>query len=128
MYDLENTIQYSSGISLWQLRPDHVITATVHADLQTNRFEFYFECEYLDELERMLRKRNVEFLHSVLTESWGQKTIRFFDPDRHLIEVGESRHTFITRMHNEGQSLEQIHKRTMLPINKIVQLLTENNT
>jgi catechol 2,3-dioxygenase-like lactoylglutathione lyase family enzyme len=125
MYDLENNIQYMSGISLWQLRKEHFLNEKLNLDLKSNRFEFYFESENLEELEKKLISQKVNFLHSVHVETWGQKTLRFFDPDNHLIEVGEEMHTYITRMHNEGESLEIIHKRTLLPMNKIIQILME---
>lgn len=30
-----------------------------------------------------------EILHGIERQSWGQRVFRFYDPDRHLIEVGE---------------------------------------
>lgn len=125
LYDLEGTVQFESGISIWQLQNEHILKETLKNDLKTNRFELYFETENIEEIEKNLRNHKVEFLHATLTELWGQKTLRFFDPDYHLIEIGESMHTFINRLHNEGDNLDQIHKRTMYPLNKIVQMLTE---
>lgn len=33
---------------------------------------------------------DMKLLHDLHDEPWGQRTIRFFDPDDHLIEAGES--------------------------------------
>ena len=31
----------------------------------------------------------VELIHPVRKQSWGQRVFRFYDPDRHAIEIGE---------------------------------------
>ncbi|MEN0087170.1 MAG: VOC family protein [Pseudomonadota bacterium] len=31
----------------------------------------------------------VELIHEIRKEPWGQRVFRFYDPDRHVIEVGE---------------------------------------
>ena len=31
----------------------------------------------------------VELIHAVQRQAWGQRVFRFYDPDRHVIEVGE---------------------------------------
>ncbi|NCU32068.1 MAG: hypothetical protein EOM23_03850 [Candidatus Moranbacteria bacterium] len=43
----------------------------------------------IEEAFEKLKSDGVEFLHKIQEKPWGQKTIRFFDPDRHLIEIGE---------------------------------------
>jgi len=30
----------------------------------------------------------VEFIHEIVEQPWGQKVMRFYDPDYHMIEVG----------------------------------------
>ena len=30
----------------------------------------------------------IEFVNKLMTHSWGQKVVRFYDPDGNLIEVG----------------------------------------
>ena len=32
---------------------------------------------------------HVELIHDIETQTWGQKVFRFYDPDRHILEVGE---------------------------------------
>ncbi|WEX75124.1 VOC family protein [Sinorhizobium numidicum] len=47
-----------------------------------------FEIEDIDSaFERIAEK--VELIHEVRRESWGQRVFRFFDPDRHIVEIGE---------------------------------------
>jgi catechol 2,3-dioxygenase-like lactoylglutathione lyase family enzyme len=59
-------------------------------DLQGKKnLEIYFECDKLDELYAKLKEQNIEFIHGIEKQSWGQNVFRFYDPDRHVVEIGE---------------------------------------
>ena len=53
-------------------------------------FEVYFEEQdiqsFMEKLERLYPK--VEYVNPLMTHSWGQQVIRFYDLDGNLIEVG----------------------------------------
>ena len=49
-------------------------------------------------------------------QPWRQRVVRFYDPDRHIIEIGESMEHLSYRLHNEGLSPDDISKITMLPL------------
>ena len=53
--------------------------------------ELYFEEADLDRFLARVEKSGweVEFVHPVVTHTWGQKVARLYDPDGHVIEVGE---------------------------------------
>lgn len=53
--------------------------------------ELYFEEADLDRFLARVEKSGweVEFVHLVVTHTWGQKVARLYDPDGHVIEVGE---------------------------------------
>jgi len=70
-----------------------------------------------------LKSKNVPFLHEINDEPWGQLTIIFFDPDNHLIEVGESMRQFVNRFYNLGLTVKQISRRTSIPIEEINKLI-----
>lgn len=57
---------------------------------RNNSCELYFEERnieaFVEKLERLYP--SVEYVNRLLTHSWGQKVIRFYDPDGNLIEVG----------------------------------------
>jgi hypothetical protein len=59
-------------------------------------------------------------------ESWGQRTIRFFDPENNLIEVGESLEALVKRLHSSGMKLNDIEKKTSLPMDMITGFLNGN--
>ncbi len=55
--------------------------------------ELYFETADLKAFQQKLDNSRFEisYLCRLTTYEWGQKAIRFYDPDRHLIEVGEKK-------------------------------------
>ena len=57
---------------------------------ENNSCELYFEESNIEEFIEKLEKYypNVKYVNRLMTHSWGQKVIRFYDPDGNLIEVG----------------------------------------
>ena len=56
----------------------------------SNQSELYFEESdietFVERLETLYPE--TEYVNRLMTHSWGQKVIRFYDPDGNLIEVG----------------------------------------
>jgi uncharacterized glyoxalase superfamily protein PhnB len=48
----------------------------------------YFEHDNLDALFERIAG-NVNLIHPIETQAWGQRVFRFYDPDGHAIEIGE---------------------------------------
>lgn len=55
----------------------------------------------------------IEYLDDVIEHSWGQRVVRFYDLDKHIIEVGESMKMVINRFIDRGMTTEQISKKWM---------------
>lgn len=57
---------------------------------ENNATELYFEErnieEFVEKLERLYP--DIKYVNKLMTHSWGQKIIRFYDLDGNLIEVG----------------------------------------
>lgn len=57
---------------------------------ENNACELYFEESdieaFVEKLERIYP--SVKYVSKLMTHSWGQKVVRFYDPDGNLIEVG----------------------------------------
>ena len=57
---------------------------------ESNSCELYFEEPdieaFAEKLERLYP--SVRYVNRLMTHSWGQRVIRFYDPDGNLIEVG----------------------------------------
>ena len=57
---------------------------------ENNSSELYFEEPDIEEFVKKLERYypEVRYVNRLMTHSWGQKVIRFYDPDGNLIEVG----------------------------------------
>ncbi len=57
---------------------------------KSNSYELYFEEQdieaFIEKLEKLYP--DVEYANRLMTHSWGQRVIRFYDLDGNLIEVG----------------------------------------
>ena len=57
---------------------------------KSNSCELYFEVQdiesFVEKLERLYP--SIEYVNRLMTHSWGQRVIRFYDLDGNLIEVG----------------------------------------
>lgn len=84
-----------------------------------NCFELYFEEDDFDAFEAKLKEHNPEYLHPVVEHSWGQRVVRFYDPDKHIIEVGENMQSVTRRFLAGGMTPEQVAKRMDVPLSYI---------
>lgn len=127
--DFGKNVIFKNGFAIWEIRKDHIISGKIgHRNLTgaSTRFELYFETGDLDIIHESLVAHKVTFLHELHEEPWGQRTIRLFDPDGHLIEVGESMRDFIGRFHLQGLTPFEISKRTSVPVEEVKRLLALN--
>jgi len=128
-FDFGTNVIFKGGIAVWEINPNHIIPkkfGNAISNPSINRFELYFETENLDEVYQALHSSNVKFLHEIQEERWGQRNIRFFDPDNHLIEIGESLRCFVTRFLDSGMSREQVATRTGINLGDFDRILSWN--
>ena len=81
-----------------------------------NSFELYFEEDDFDGFVSRLSQWEVEYVHPVKEHAWGQRVVRFYDPDRHIIEVGENLKSVCRRFLNSGVTPEQTAQRMNVPL------------
>ena len=57
---------------------------------QNNSSELYFEEKNIESFVERLEKLypSIQYVNRLMTHSWGQKVVRFYDLDGNLIEVG----------------------------------------
>lgn len=57
---------------------------------ENNACELYFEEENIEAFVEKLEKYQepIQYVNRLMEHSWGQRVIRFYDPDGNLIEVG----------------------------------------
>ena len=78
--------------------------------------EIYFEEDDFDGFANKLKKLDINYVHPVKEHSWGQRVVRFYDPDCHIIEVGENIKTVCKRFLESGMTPEQTAERMGIPL------------
>ena len=74
------------------LQDEKIWKKFLHKDIvpKSNSCELYFEEQdieaFIEKLERLYP--TIEYVNPLMTHSWGQRVIRFYDLDGNLIEVG----------------------------------------
>jgi len=90
----------------------------------SNNIELCFEEENFDDFLKKLKEYpNIEYLGDVIEHSWGQRVVRFYDLDGHIIEVGESMKIVINRFLSSGLSMKEISKKMDASIEDLEKLL-----
>ena len=84
-----------------------------------NAGELYFEEADMDAFLRRLEGFSIELVHPLKTHRWGQRVIRFYDPDHHIIEVGEDMRQVVRRFQASGMTREQIAARMDVPLSYV---------
>lgn len=91
-----------------------------------NDAELYMECEDLDTfVENLMKRDDIRLIHPVKEHAWGQRGIRFYDPDQHIIEVSEPLPTVVKRLTQQGMSLEQIAEKMGLSLRMVTRMLNK---
>ena len=81
-----------------------------------NNAEIYFEEDDFDKFAENLKDFDIEYVHPVKEHEWGQRVVRFYDPDRHIIEIGENIKSVCRRFISEGMTPEQTAERMDVPL------------
>lgn len=117
--DFGNCIGFKNGLSLWKLKEEYPIAKKLGHTFNPSgnkNLEICFETDDFALIVETLKKQEINYLHEVAEEVWGQQTIRFYDPENNLIEIGETIPCFVKRFYNQGMSLEEVSKKTSVPI------------
>ena len=85
-----------------------------------NNAEVYFEEDDFDEFAEKLKGLDIEYVHPVKEHSWGQRVVRFYDPDRHIVEVGENIKSVCRRFLDSGMTPEQASERMDVPVKFVI--------
>ncbi len=80
-----------------------------------NNMELYFESTGIESLYQRLQQTDVEFVHELREQPWRQRVMRFYDPDGHIIEIGEPMESVVQRLHDSGLTVSEISASTSMP-------------
>lgn len=106
----------TGGLALQTLETYKEFIGTSDISFGGNNFEIYFKEDDFDKFANNLRKCDVQYVHPVKEHSWGHRVVRFYDPDRHIIEVGENMKAVCKRFIDSGMTPEQTAVRMDVPV------------
>ncbi|MCM1497601.1 MAG: VOC family protein [Clostridium sp.] len=95
LFGLEMVLDHDGNVILTEglvLQDEKIWKAFLGKDIipQSNACELYFEERnieaFMEKLETLYP--SIQYVNRLITHSWGQKVIRFYDLDGNLIEVG----------------------------------------
>ena len=110
-------VQFEGGYALQDKKKWKTMIHTNNVRRKYNSAELYFEEDDFDGFIKYLKEfPEIEYLHGVEEMPWGQRVIRFYDPDFHIIEVGEAMDAVIRKMLKSGMTVEQVSKKSQYPI------------
>lgn len=91
---------------------------------KSNNAEVVFEEQDFDRfLDKLKKYPHIEYLGEMVEHSWGQRVIRFYDLDGHIIEVGEDMKMVIQRFLTSGMTMEEISAKMDVSISDLTKLL-----
>ena len=76
-------------------------------------------------LEKLRQYHGIEYFGEVIEHSWGQRVVRFYDPDGHLIEVGEKMKMVVNRFLATGMTMEEVSARMDISMKDLTKLLND---
>ena len=88
--------------------------------------ELYFEIDELEPVYQRLLEADVEFIHSIQEQPWGQRVMCFYDPDDHLVEIGESMEAVVLRFYKQGLSIDLISEKSSMPPEFVEHVIQEH--
>ena len=113
--DFGDNVTLDGGIALQTMNTWKTFIRTDNLVLSNNAGELYFEEEDMDTFCDHLKKFDICYVHPLFEHRWGQRVVRFYDPDKHIIEVGEKLDAVILRFMENGLSAEETAVRMDIP-------------
>ncbi len=89
--------------------------------------ELYFEEAQMDTFLKKLERFGVDYVHPVKEHAWGQRVVRFYDLDQHIIEVGEPLTVVVKRFIDSGLTIAETAIRMDVPVAYVNSLLAPNS-
>ena len=122
--DYGRNIAFTCGLALQQ-DFDWLVNLPKEKILKkSNNAEIVFEEQDFDGfLSKLKEYSNIECLGEVIEHSLGQRVIRFYDLDGHIIEVGEDMKMVIKRFLATGMTMEEVSVKMDTSVEDLTSLL-----
>lgn len=110
LLDYGGNVTLACGVALQDLAGWKQFLGTEDVRFKGRDGELYFEEDDMDSFLKKLEGMDISYVHPLATQPWGQRCIRFYDPDGHVIEVGENMVAVTKRFRDSGMSVAEIAK------------------
>ncbi|MDV0443711.1 VOC family protein [Methanorbis rubei] len=122
VYDFGENVSFTNGISLQSVASFSQLAGVSDDTIlcRPHNMELYFEEEEFDLfLSRLDTMPEINYVHEMIEHSWGQRVVRIYDPNLHIIEIGESMEMVIRRCLQSGMSVSETAAKTQHPIERV---------
>lgn len=117
-------ISFTCGLSLQQDFAWLVDLSEKYVVHQPNNMEICFEEQDFDGfLHKLESYPNINYLGEVREHTWGQRVVRFYDLDGHIIEVGENMKMVVQRFLAAGLTMAETAVKMDVSIEDLTKLL-----
>lgn len=91
---------------------------------KAHNLSVYFEFEDIVALRDKVVANGFELVHDLREQPWGQRVFRFYDYDKHIVEVGEDMDQVLLNMQQSGMSESAIAKKTGYAEEDVIRMLS----
>ena len=122
--DYGRNIAFTCGLALQQDFDWLVDLPKERVLRKSNNVEIVFEEQDFDGFLNKLKKYpDIEYLGEVIEHSWGQRVIRFYDLDGHIVEVGEDMKMVLKRFLASSMTMEEISVKMDVSVEDLIKLM-----
>ena len=115
--DLGWNVWFSGGFSIQLNFADIISIERATVMNKSHNFELYFEEDDFDAFLAHLKSfDHIQYVHQPKRHDWQQRVVRIYDPDMHIIEIGESMAVIAKRYLSQGFSVEETAKIIQHPV------------
>ncbi len=121
--DMGINLSFTGGFARWQVDHAHEMIFGTPVDaagpLGCQNFEFCFETDDLDAAFARVTAANAPCIQPPQEQPWGQCVFHVYDPDGHIVKVGELMTVVVTRFLVAGLSANDTARRTRMPLEMV---------
>ena len=118
IYDFGVNVSFEGGLAI-HLRTHFEETSKMKGSHKiiygANNVDLNFETEELEDIYNELKELKVEFIHEIQEAPWGQRSMTFYDPDKHIVSIGEAMEGVVNRLYRQGLSVDEVVSKTAMP-------------
>jgi len=126
MVDFGPVVGFEGGFSIWQIEHAYNILfdgqPVESTILGHKNFELCFEESDIHAIWGKVSSTDIKLVHPLREQPWGQLVFRVYDPDGHIIEIGEPIPVFVARYLSQGMSVKEVAEKTSVPEQAVAQI------